>query len=121
MLGVSAKVATLAISGIFALAAIARSAQVTYDLGGHGYYENVGIGIGTLSFSSSVTVELDSDGDGTAGDVTLLGGGLSSQIVNDFGANGFVRSDDAFTLTGGVGALSGSEILWEPGGVLMNH
>lgn len=121
MQGLSAKVAALAVSGVFALAAIARSAQVTYDLGGHGYYENVGTGIGTLSFSSSVTLELDSNGDGTAGDVTLLIGGLSSQIVNDFGANGFVRSDDAFTLTGGAGTLSGSDILWEPGGVLVNH
>jgi hypothetical protein len=66
--------------------------------------------IGATSAGSSMSVDI------TGTNVTLTGGSLIFHLNTPIGAIGSVQSDVVATPTGGVGTLSGDQILWDMSG-----
>jgi hypothetical protein len=108
-----------ALAGVLAFGSTSYAALITYDLTGTGTVTTVGTSVVTVPFSagSYVTINDDANGDSITGDTALFGGvyQIDSTTVLSGGLGTIVTDVTVTAYAGGLGTLSGNQILWSTG------
>ena len=126
---------TVAALGVLGYSALAGAAIINFDVTGTGSVNTVSSfapGLpnptppGTTDFGnyfragfsagSTVQINTDTNGDLTEGDVSITGGTLFVNTVTPIGALGTIVTAVTVGVSGGVGTLSGDQILWDMSG-----